>query len=200
MRPSGRTVAGQSADLVPLIRDIIAALVIGAGTGLAATWYSLKDGPVLGAVELGPWRAYPQTGSAAADLYSRAYVARSSEIPLVAGEGVEFSATIDSDGQVLNGACSYRVGPIRVPARWWTLNVDGLPTGERRGLASSEMVRLVGGIAEVRIAPSPQPGMWLQSASGQLRLVLRFYDMTSLAWLSGATSETLPAIVRETCP
>ena len=52
----------------------------------------------------GAWTAWPHAGSPDADPYSIAMLARTGEVPLGAGEGIAFTAEIDSDGAPLSGA------------------------------------------------------------------------------------------------
>ena len=64
------------------------ALTIGAVFGLGLTWFGLGGGPMLGAMRIGPWTAWPEAGTQDADRYVRASLARSGDLPLGAGEGL----------------------------------------------------------------------------------------------------------------
>ena len=82
-------------------------LVLGVALGLALTWAAVERGYGFGAVKAGPWTAWPRTGSPDADPYARAVLSRSAEIPLALAEGLTFTATSDSGGVPLDGACRY---------------------------------------------------------------------------------------------
>ena len=56
----------------------------------------IEHGFIFGAVTAGAWTAWPTAGSADADPYSLATLARTGEVPLGAGEGIAFTAEDDS--------------------------------------------------------------------------------------------------------
>jgi hypothetical protein len=181
------------------------ALVIAAGTGLGLTWWSIANGPRLGAMSIGPWRAWPQIGGQDADRYARASVARSGELPLAAGEGIAFLASEDSQGAALSGQCRYRIAPIGPPARWWTLTLyDGARRlfanpAERYAFTSAEVVRGSDGEAAIVAALAAEPGNWLPSPAGRFQLVLRLYDTPISTGLAAEEAVALPAITAEGC-
>ena len=65
--------------------------------------------------------AWPRSGLPAPDPYTRAYLARTGALQLGQGEGMQFVATIDSDGNPLNRACRYRIDGNTPTATFWTL-------------------------------------------------------------------------------
>ncbi|GLS22820.1 membrane protein [Labrys miyagiensis] len=185
------------------------ALVLGAVVALGLTWWTTGDAFQLGALRIGPWQAWPLTDPLNADRYSRARIARSGDLPLGPGEGLAFTARVDSEGRALDGGCHYTIGPILPPARWWTLSLydrAGKPfvnPSERFGFASSAVMRGENGAAAIETGPGLQPGNWLPSAAGPISLVLRLYDSpvsTGLATELGARRAIdMPDIKRGTC-
>ena len=89
-----------------LLVDIAIALVIAVTIGVSTAWYAIERGFLFGAISAGAWTAWPTAGSADADPYSLATLARTGEVPLGAGEGISFTAENDSDGKPLSGSCS----------------------------------------------------------------------------------------------
>ncbi|WP_413992796.1 DUF1214 domain-containing protein [Labrys okinawensis] len=185
------------------------ALVLGAVVALGLTWWTTGDAFQIGALRIGPWQAWPLTDPLNADRYSRARIARSGDLPLGPGEGLAFTARVDSEGRALDGSCHYTISPILPPARWWTLSLydeAGKPIAnpsERFGFASSAVLRGENGAAAIETGPVLQPGNWLPSAAGPISLVLRLYDSpvsTGLGTELGARRAIeMPDIKRGAC-
>ena len=109
-----------------LILGLVLALTIAVVSGVGSAWYAIEQGQLFGAVAVGNWTAWPGTGSPEPDPYSLAMLARTGELPLGAGEGLAFSATLDRDGEPLSGDCVYVVSGETPAARLWTLTAyDG---------------------------------------------------------------------------
>jgi hypothetical protein len=186
------------------------AMILATALGLGLTWWTTSDRFRLGSLRIGPWRAWLLPDPQEADRYSRARIARSGDLPLGPGEGLAFTAFDDSGGTPLQGRCRYSITPILPPARWWTLAVydaAGRPIAnpsERYGFVSSAVLRGPQGEATVTVAPDVQPGNWLPSAPGPLRLVLRLYDTPISGGLavsrhSAPSAVTMPDIRRGEC-
>ena len=62
---------------------------------------------------------------AKASPYLRAYVAVHGLLALGREETIYYTATNDSEGQTLDGNCSYRVEGRDLPARWWGITAYG---------------------------------------------------------------------------
>jgi hypothetical protein len=98
--------------------DLAVAIAVALAIGISSAWYAIERGRLFGSVTVGGWTAWPQEGSANADPYSLAMLARTGEVPLGAGEGLAFTATHDSNGDLLSGECDYVIegqtppGPI----------------------------------------------------------------------------------------
>ncbi len=176
------------------------------GLGLWATAALLANGGPFETLRLGAWEVAANAGAADADPYARAALARSGEIPLALGEGLQMVARVDDAGRALNARCVYRIGPRTPPARYWTLELV-----DRKGFAienpagryvfrSSEILREGDGSFSIWVSAAVHAGNWLPiGAPARFALVLRLYD-SPLSAASGAIQKTsAPAVVRESC-
>ena len=84
-------------------------LLLAAGIGLGATWFTLTRGVAFGSLTIGAWTAWPKSGSVDIDPYSRASIARTGELPIGTGDGVAFYAHTDDTGNELDGRCMFSV-------------------------------------------------------------------------------------------
>lgn len=181
-------------------------LLIAIGGGAASVWYALETSGGLGALTVGGWTAYPQAGTAAADPYSKARVAREAELPLGRAEGLAFSTGRDSANAPLDRNCTYRVEGQIPPARFWTLYAAGPdnaalpPVGTRaRAITAEGVVRQPDNAVIVTVGPNPAPMNWLAvSGSGPLQLVLTLYD-TPVASNESIADIELPQVLRIAC-
>jgi hypothetical protein len=89
--------------------------------GVAATFVFLRS-PLLGAqIRVGAWSTSLVGGSADADLYTRAKVARIALLALSREETLYFVADHDDLGHPLRSRCRYRIEGVPPPARWWSI-------------------------------------------------------------------------------
>lgn len=182
------------------------ALTLGALGGLGLTWFVVSDHFDLGALQIGPWTAWPMANAQDANRYARARIARSGDLPLASGEGIAFLALEDSAGKPLDGRCSYRIAPILPPARWWTLTpYDGEAhllenAAGRQGFTSAEILRESAEEAAIVTGPQAQPGNWLPTPPGAFSLALRLYDSPISTGLGTKDTVPLPAIDKVGCP
>jgi hypothetical protein len=188
--------------LIDLAVGFFVAIVVGVGSA----WIAVERGTIFGAVSVGAWTAWPQEGSASADPYTLAMLARTGEVPLGAGEGLSFTAARDSDGNPLSGKCDYDVAGNTPAARLWTLtayDLDGAlmaNVAERTGFHSREIVREPGGDFRIRISPAVRSGNWLPIAAvDRFKLELRMYD-TPLTTGSQLAELAMPVIRKVACP
>lgn len=205
MRASSIPLLPVTSRFIPTAFLIVYALLLALGLGLGSAYLVLNGAPPFGSLRLGPWQAWPKLGSREADPYMRAITARRGEVPLAVGEGLTFTATVDSEGRRLDSACSYRIGSMVPVARLWTLTLydeaGRLPASElgRSGFTSAEIIRDAEGRFTVALSRDLQPGNWLQlPASGPFSLVLRLYDTPGAAGV-GLDDSTVPAIQRLEC-
>ena len=188
-----------------LLLDIVIALVLAIVIGVSTAWYAIEHGFIFGAVTAGAWTAWPTAGSADADPYSLATLARTGEVPLGAGEGIAFTAEDDSAGESLSGTCTYEVVGQTPPARLWTLTAYDsagrlmVNAARRSGFHSREIVRRTDGSFVITVSPEVAPGNWLPvSQADHFRLVLRLYD-TPLTTGSRIADLTMPDIRKVRC-
>jgi len=190
---------------VPTAFLIIYALLLALGLGLSTAYWAINGDPPFGSLRLGSWQAWPKLGSPEADPYMRAIIARRGEVPLATGEGLGFTARTDSEGRLLDSACTYNIGAVAPIARLWTLTLydgDGrLPVTElrRRSFTSAEVLRDAQDRFTIALSRTLRPGNWLQlPASGPFTVVLRLYDPPGAA---GANLEEadFPVIQRLEC-
>ena len=182
------------------------ALACGVAMGLFLTWLTIERGYGFGAVKAGPWTAWPRSGTAEADPYARAALARNAETPLGLAEGLAFTASEDSAGRQLDAACLYRLSGAVPPARYWTLTLSDArgrlaETAQGRyGFTSAEILRDGDGRFEISVARGVQPGNWLQpGAQKRFLLALRLYDSPVSATASALERAALPVITRGEC-
>lgn len=185
--------------------DIAIAVLIATALGFLSAWYALDRGPLFGAVAVGSWTAWADAGSAAADPYAVATLARTGELPLGAGEGIAFTAETDSAGEPLAGKCNYLVAGQTPAARLWTLTAyDGegrlmTNAAHRTGFHSREILRRPDGSFVIAVSPAVEPGNWLPVAPVErFKLVLRLYD-TPLTTGSQIADLAMPRIDRGDC-
>lgn len=188
-----------------LLIDIAIAIAIAAVVGLATAWFAVDRGFLFGAINVGPWEAWPRAGSPSADPYSIARLARTGEVPLGAGEGLAFTALADQTGTPLAGNCTYRLDGQTPAARLWTLTAyDGngrlmANPARRTGFHSREILRRLDGSFVIAVSSEVQPGNWLPVASaGPFTLVIRLYD-TPLTTGGEISDDMMPRILREEC-
>ena len=190
-----------------LILILLIALGIATGVGLGATWTTSTRGVSFGAVSIGPWTAWPRTGTSDIDPYARAAVARSGELPIGSGDGVAFIARTDDKERQLDGRCDVTVSGITPAARFWTLTLYD-PQGnlvsnslQRYGFTSQEIVRSADGAFEIRIAPRSRAGNWLPTGGiDRYVLMLRLYDTPVGVSTRSQKDAPMPAIATTGCP
>ena len=189
-----------------LVIDIAIAILIATTIGFSTAWLAVNHGFIFGAVQAGGWTAWPSAGSADADPYSLAILARDGEVPLGEGEGIAFTADADAAGDPLSGTCTYELAGLTPAARLWTLTAyDGegrlmVNAARRTGFHSREILRRNDGSFVIGISAQVQPGNWLPLARADgIRLVLRLYD-TPLTTGSRIADLVMPAIRKVSCP
>lgn len=185
---------------------ILTVLCIAIGGGAASVWYALKAREGVGAVTIGGWTAFPNTGTPEADPYSKARVAREGVLALGRAEGLVFEAQRDSGGDQLLAECDYTVEGAVPSARFWTFYAtdaaDGvIKSGKPRAAAlhSYQLLRMRDDSVAIAVGPHPSPGNWLALAgAGPMSLVLTFYD-TPIASSTGVSDISLPQILKVGC-
>jgi hypothetical protein len=188
-----------------LLIDIAIAIVLATTIGFSTAWFAVERGHLFGAVTIGAWTAWPDTGSPNADPYSVALLARTGQVPLGAGEGLAFTALADSQGDPLSGNCIYSVNGQTPSARLWTLTVydsEGrlmVNAAGRYGFHSREILRRPDGSFAIEVSADVKPGNWLPITQVEsFRLILRLYD-TPLTTMTDFSGVDMPHIERVAC-
>jgi hypothetical protein len=192
---------------VRLLIGTLFAFVVAAAVGLGATYLALTRGAAFGALTIGSWTAWPKTGTADADPYARATIARTGQLPIALGDGVSFTAQADDDGKLLDGRCDVVLSGVTPPARFWTLtlyNADGELVANavnRYGFSSQEIVRHADGSFEITVAPRANPGNWLPTGGAErYALVLRLYDTAVGVATKAGREVPMPSVETRSCP
>ena len=185
----------------------IFAFALASLVGLGATYFALTRGAAFGALTIGAWTAFPRTGTAEADPYARAAIARSGQLPTGLGDGVSFTASTDDQGQFLDGRCDVVLSGTTPTARFWTVtlyNADGQLVANsvnRFGFTSQEIVRNAGGTFEIAVTPRASTGNWLPTGGiERYRLMLRLYDTPVGVSTRAGKEVPMPTIKTEVCP
>jgi hypothetical protein len=192
---------------VRLIFISLIALAIATAVGLGMTWTTSTQGLSFGAVTIGPWTAWPRTGTSDIDPYARASVARSGELPIGSGDGVAFVARSDDKGRPLDGRCDVAISGVTPAARFWTLTLYDTQgqlvsnSLQRYGFTSQEIVRGADGGFEIRIAARSRAGNWLPTGGLDRYLVMmRLYDTPVGVATRTQKDAPMPAVVTMGCP
>jgi hypothetical protein len=192
---------------VRLLIGTLFALVVAAAVGLGATYLALTRGAAFGALTIGSWTAWPKTGTADADPYARATIARTGQLPVALGDGVSFTAQTDDSGKLLDGRCDIVLSGVTPAARFWTLTLyngeGGLVSNsvERYGFSSQEILRHADGSFDIVVAPRASPGNWLPTGGiERYALVLRFYDTAVGVSTKAGRELPMPSITNRGCP
>ena len=190
------------------MRAIIRLLLAAAASlalGLWSAWLTVRSPAPVDTIRLGVWQAWPNAGTADADPYSRARLARTGEIPLGSGEGLMLLALTDDTEDPLVSSCDYTIAGQTPPARLWTVALedqDGHSVGMRdsvAALASDTLLRTGDGQFRIVLSQRPQGGNWISTEeAARFRIVIRLYDTTARTGTELTTLE-MPKITREQC-
>jgi hypothetical protein len=174
--------------------------------GLGSAWRAVNHGFFAAAHRYGPWVFWFREGTADADPYTIAHMARQGTAPLTATGAMVFTATRDSSGSHLSGDCTYEIRGYSVPSLWWNISAfkaDGEimanKTG-RSGFSSTNILAAPDGAFTVRLSPNVQPGNWIPAARTN-RVVLRLDILRPLNpdSLLQAGGDILPEITLMEC-
>ena len=187
-----------------LIFKWLAAIALGVALGLFVTWNALFRGASMGGdVADGPWRTSLLTGSNQSGMGLRAKVALHGLFALNSSETIYYTATADSSGRKLDGACRYRIDGRDPPTRWWSITAYGaddflIPNaGNRYSVSMNSVTRDKTGAFSVHV--SPRPSDEIATAPGAFSLTLRLYNPAPQVAADPA-HVALPTISRESCP
>jgi hypothetical protein len=185
---------------------VIVGLALGVGGALwGAGLWPARGTMAFGDVNVGGWRSDFAVGSAAADPYTRARVARHGLLALAKTEAVYFTRATDDSGAPLREACTYRLTGGAMPAGWWSVTLydaQSMLPANTDGALSINAERAGGGAWQAVIAPKrpADGGLWISSrGAGTFDLTLRLYmpDVTLLTDPNAALAP--PRITRLAC-
>ena len=181
------------------------AIVVGLAMGLGGAWLSVRGGLGAGSSKFGPWVTSAATGSADADLRTRATVAIAGLLALSAKEAIYFNAAEDSAGAPLDGRCRYRVTGSDPKARWWSITLYGADhflvanPAQRFSFHMRNVPRTAEGAFAFDVAATGEGDDWLPTG-GQERfaLTLRAYNPDP-AIIGRPDRANLPTIEKVSC-
>lgn len=189
------------------IVQITLALVVALAGGTYATWNSIRGTNTFGAVTIGEWISYPDSGTTVADPYAKARLARDASLSLGAAEGVTFFADHDSAGDTLSGACTYQIDGDSPTARIWTLFAVGKnqtpmtledPAWPMSLHSNSIFYENTGGF-KISVSAKARPDNWLAiQANDPFVLAFTLYD-SPVASNKGLIETSFPTITKVKC-
>lgn len=159
----------------------------------------------LSTVKIGPWGTSLAAGSASANPYLRAWIAKHALLALRKEETIYFSAYSDDDGEPLRGECDYRIEGRTPDARWWSITVYGeddflIPNEQGRySWGSTEIALDEEGRFTIHLSRTPKRGYWLPTGEAKrLCLSLRLYNPGPAYYNRETLREVeLPRIIKE---
>jgi hypothetical protein len=180
-------------------------LVAGIVLGLAATWATVIRGTMGGGVSDGPWQTSLLTGSSEGGPYLRALIAVHGLLALGREETIYYTAARDSDGDVLDGNCSYQLEGRDPPTRWWSITAYGaddflIPnTADLYSVSMNSVARRDDGTFVVTLSQRPAEGNWIPVGPGPFNLTARLYNPQADV-VADPAQVALPAIKKAICP
>lgn len=179
-------------------------IAVALGVGFGLSYYALTDGRLFGVAQVGPWHAWPDVGANAPNPYTRGHLARTAVFELGQSEGLQFTATTDSDGQPLTRDCAYRIDGRTPLATFWTLvaldeaGINIAAPDVAPAMRSSAIARADDGSIVINVGTRLLPLNWLElTGEGPFKMVLTLYDTAAFSGFSSVAS--MPAIIRGKC-
>jgi hypothetical protein len=183
---------------------IFSALGVGIGLGLLATWVTVIRGTMGGGVSDGPWRTSLYTGSSEGGPYLRANIAVHGLLALSREETIYYTAAGDSDGNALDGNCTYRIEGRDPPTRWWSITAYGgddflIPnTADRYSVSMNSVARRADETFVVTLSKAQAEDNWIPIAGGRFDLTIRLYNPQA-AVVADPAHVALPTIKKAIC-
>lgn len=175
--------------------------------GFGLTALSLSTGSGLAAKRIGGWKSWKNAGHVNADPYTRAYIAKTGQLPLPPQIAQTFYALYDNAHRRLHTSCTYRIESGPVPAKWWTIAAYDhqgqiFPNEFKRYSynAASAMIKFNGGF-HITLSKTIQPDNWLPlGANGPFVLVFRVYrNQLTAKQIKEEGEQIMPLIKRVSC-
>jgi hypothetical protein len=180
---------------------VLVALAIGVGS---AVWV-IKSFSATTAIKAGAWTTNPLIGSVQADVYLRAYVARTGLFALSKTEALYYNAFTDEDGDPLRADCDYIIEGGDLPARWWSITVYDkdhflIPNALNQYSYNMRNIQRDGqGRYKIHLSQTPKDRNWLPAAKeGAMSITLRAYNPAP-ALAENMGSAELPRITKAGC-
>jgi len=189
-----------------LITYVAIVVMIGLLLGGISANFALQRSHGIGAVNAGPWSAWPFVGGVEVDPYTIAKATTDGTIPLGAAEGLAFEAISDQSGDPLRRECDYEISGETSATRAWTLSAYD-PDGELvmnqadllSAIFSGNVTRYPDSSFALTASASPKAGNWIPlSGEGRFKFILRLYD-TPITSNSGVIDPQMPRIVNNGC-
>jgi hypothetical protein len=161
---------------------VFSALAVGIALGLFATWATVIRSTMGGGVSNGPWRTSLFTGSSEGGPYLRANIAAHGLLALRREETMYYTAAGDSDGNALDGNCTYRIEGRDPPTRWWSITAYGgddflIPnTLDRYSVSMNSVARRSDGTFVITLSKAQTEGNWIPIVAGRFDLTIRLYN------------------------
>lgn len=186
--------------------NFIIVLAIGLIIGGVSSQMLIRESHGIGAIQVGPWSAWPFVGGEEVDPYTVARATADGTIPLGAAEGLTFEASSDQNGSRLDLQCRYEITGKTPAAKLWTLSAyteDGelvkSSNGKSAALLSSDAVRYADFSFKIEVGDHPSAGNWIPlSGDGGFKLILRLYD-TPITSNAGVLDPDMPKITLKGC-
>ena len=188
---------------IRFVAYIFLAILIGFGL----TALSLSTGSGLAAKRVSGWKSWKASGHMNADPYTRAFIAKTGQLPLPPNIVQTYFALYDNAHRRLHTSCTYVVESSAVHAKWWTIaaynhkgEVFKNDYGRYSFNAGSSMIQFDGGF-RIFLSQSVQAKNWLPLGDqGPFVLVLRLYrKQLSEAQIKNDGEVPLPLIKRVSC-
>lgn len=175
---------------------------LGIVVGCAATLFLQDRFGQHGRIESGGWVGNLNSGSPAADPYTRALVAKAGLLALNRRETLYFDRTLDDQGAPLREDCDYRMQSTTLPARWWSVTLyaaDDFLAVNGDEAHSVDATRAAGRPLTTTITPRRVEGAWISSRNaGRFALTLRLYHPVPDVGTQPARHR-LPTVTRLSC-
>ncbi|MEZ6011164.1 MAG: DUF1214 domain-containing protein [Hyphomonas sp.] len=194
--------------LVPLLIGGILGIGAGVASALFATGMIGSGVRLSGGVDVNGWQSDWTIGSAAANPWTRARIARHGLLALTKEEAVYFTKATDDEGKPLSEGCIYRVSGGDMPALWWSVTLYNaesyLPSNDDKALSYDMTKAEASGAPDAwsfTISPTaPAEGGWVSSkAAGAFDLTLRLYKPSVDLIADPKATLPAPAIARVSC-
>ena len=180
-------------------------ITLGLIGGAAFAVHQVRGGIADGTITNGAWTTGKSFGTAEATALTRAKVARSGLLALPAKEAMYFTAKVDSDGNALDGRCTYLVSGSKLDGRWWSVTLyegEGWlvkNAANRWSIPAHAATQTDDGRWSFTVAPEAQSGPWLPTGGVKaFDMTLRLYHPSAAVMTIPAEAD-LPSIKRQGC-